>query len=283
MQAFFDCGRFRFPLRGPQAKPLVMGILNVTPDSFADGGRYQGLEAAITHAEQMIAAGVDIIDIGGESSRPGAQPLPLAQEMERVLPVVYALRDCGVAISVDTYKPELMKEAIVAGADMINDIHGFSLNGAIDAVAASSLGLCIMHMQQNPQTMQQAPSYSDPVAEVGDFLRTQSQLLQQAGVAPSQICIDPGFGFGKNLAHNLALLRDLGKLAQELGFPVLAGISRKSMLGQITGRPVEQRLAASLSAHLLAIARGAQIVRVHDVAETVDAIKVWQAVTNQAN
>lgn len=280
MHAFFDCGRFRFPLTGSRAKPLVMGILNVTPDSFADGGRFNALEAAICHAEQLISDGVDIIDIGGESSRPGAEPLPLAQEMERVLPVVYALRDCGVAISVDTYKPEMMGEALLAGADMINDIHGFSLPGAIEAVAASTAGLCVMHMQKNPQIMQQAPDYVDPVAEVSQFLRERSLALQTAGVLPSRICVDPGFGFGKNLAHNLALLDAVGDIAKDLQLPVLAGMSRKSMLGQITGRPVEQRLAASISAHLLAVVRGAHIVRVHDVAETVDALKIWQALAN---
>ncbi|MBI3229919.1 MAG: dihydropteroate synthase [Burkholderiales bacterium] len=280
MQAYFDCGRFRFPL-GPKARPLVMGILNVTPDSFADGGRYQDLEFAIARAEQMLEDGVDIIDIGGESSRPGAQPLPLSQEMDRVLPVVYALRDFGVPLSVDTYKPELMREALVAGADMINDIHGFTQAGAVEAVATSDCGLCVMHMQASPQTMQQAPRYDDPVREVTHFLQERVQVLQAAGVASSRLSIDPGFGFGKNLEHNLALLRAIGQISQALELPVLAGMSRKSMLGQITGKPIEERLAASVAAHVLACARGARIVRVHDVAATVDAVKVWHALEQQ--
>ncbi len=280
MHAFFDCGRFRFPLSGSRAKPLVMGILNLTPDSFADGGRFNNLEAAICHAEQLISDGVDIIDIGGESSRPGAEPLPLAQEMDRVLPVVYALRDCGVAISVDTYKPEMMREALLAGADMINDIHGFRQPGAIEVVAGSTAGVCVMHMQKDPQTMQHAPEYADPVGEVSHFLRERSLALQAAGVSSNRICIDPGFGFGKNLAHNLALLSGIGQIANDLQLPVLAGMSRKSMLGQIIDKPIEQRLAASISAHLLAVVRGAHIVRVHDVAETVDALKIWHALAN---
>lgn len=280
MQDFFDCGRFRFPLTGKSTRPLVMGILNVTPDSFSDGGQYLGLEAALCRAEQMMDEGVDIIDIGGESSRPGAQPLPLQEELARVLPVIFALRDCGLPISVDTYKPEVMREAIAAGADMINDIRGFQSPAAIAAVAQADCGLCIMHMQNTPETMQLAPEYENPVAQVISFLQQCADDLFASGVAASRICVDPGFGFGKSLQHNLALLRAVQQIGKELGLPVLAGLSRKSMLGAITDRPVEQRQAASLAANLIAVSQGARIVRVHDVAATVDAIKVWQAVNS---
>jgi dihydropteroate synthase len=270
-------GRFNYPLQGPQYRPRVMGILNTTPDSFSDGGQYQGLEHAITHAEQMMLDGVDIIDVGGESSRPGAPPLPLEQELQRVMPVLYALRDQGPAISVDTYKPQVMREAIIAGVDMINDINGFRAPGAIEAVRDSDCALCIMHMQSDPQTMQQAPAYSDVVAEVTAFLRERIAALTAAGIDPRRLCIDPGFGFGKTVEHNYALLKASGQLIDELGLPLLAGVSRKSMIGAVTGRPVEQRLAGSLAGALAAVAQGALIVRVHDVAATVDALKVWQA------
>jgi dihydropteroate synthase len=273
-------GRFNYPLHGPQFRPRVMGILNVTPDSFSDGGHYQGLEHAITHAEQMMLDGVDIIDVGGESSRPGAPPLPLEQELQRVMPVLYALRDQGPAISVDTYKPQVMREAIIAGVDMINDINGFRAAGAIDAVRDSDCALCIMHMQSDPQTMQQAPAYGDVVREVTGFLRERIDALTAAGIDPRRLCIDPGFGFGKTVEHNYALLKASGQMIEELGLPLLAGVSRKSMIGAVTGRPVEQRLAGSLAGALAAVAQGALIVRVHDVAETVDALKVWQAATN---
>ena len=278
MQDFFDCGRFRFPLTAKNARPLVMGILNVTPDSFSDGGQYIGLEAALCRAEQMMDEGVDIIDIGGESSRPGAQPLSLQEELARVLPVVFALRDCGLPISVDTYKPEVMREVLAAGADMINDIQGFQSQAALAAVAQADCGLCIMHMQNKPETMQLAPEYENPVTQVISFLQQRADELLANGVAASRICVDPGFGFGKSLQHNLALLRAIRQIGDELGLPVLAGLSRKSMLGTITDRPVEQRQAASLAANVIALSQGARIVRVHDVAATVDAIKVWQAV-----
>ncbi len=273
----FLCGRYRFSMQAG-ARPLVMGILNVTPDSFSDGGRYQGLEAALAHAEQMIAEGVDIIDIGGESTRPGTQPLPVEEELRRVLPVVFALRDCGKALSVDTLKPEVMREVLAAGADMINDINGFRSEAALSAVKDGDAGLCIMHMQNQPATMQVRPEYTDVVAEVGAFLLERVHALEQAGVARQRMCIDPGFGFGKTVEHNLALLRAVGSMQEQLGLPLLAGLSRKSTLGTITGKPVEQRLAASVAAALAAVARGARIVRVHDVAETVDALKVWAAV-----
>lgn len=257
-----------------------MGILNITPDSFSDGGQFHSLELALSHAEQMIADGVDIIDIGGESSRPGADPLPLDEELRRVMPVIYALRDCGKPLSVDTYKPEVMREAIAAGADMINDINGFRAEGALTAVNEGDSALCIMHMQKAPATMQVKPEYEDVTADVTQFLRERVATMLQAGVDRRRICIDPGFGFGKTVEHNLTLLNNLKRIADDVGAPVLAGLSRKSTIGSITGRPVDQRLAGSLAAALVAAANGAMIVRVHDVAETVDALKVWQAVEN---
>lgn len=275
---YFQFGRYRFATSGEQARPLVMGILNVTPDSFSDGGQYLSLELALSRAEQMIADGVDIIDIGGESSRPGSQPLPLDEELRRVMPVLYALRDCGKPLSVDTYKPEVMREAILAGADMINDINGFRAKGALTAVNESDCALCIMHMQNAPATMQERPEYRDVVDEVTVFLRERVAAMELAGIDRRRLCIDPGFGFGKTVEHNLALLRNIRRIAQDVGAPVLAGLSRKSMIGTITGKPVEQRLAGSLAAALIAAANGALIIRVHDVAETVDALKVWQAV-----
>jgi dihydropteroate synthase len=274
--AFLKCGRFRLPVQQGR-RPLVMGILNLTPDSFSDGGRHNSLEFALAHAEQMIADGVDIIDIGGESTRPGIAPLSLQEELERVMPVIYALRDCGKPLSIDTYKPAVMREALLAEVDMINDINGFRAEGAIDAVKDSEAGLCVMHMQGEPQTMQQEPRYGDVVAEVGDFLRRQVRQLCAAGVARERICIDPGFGFGKTLEHNLALLRNTRRLIADLGLPLLAGMSRKSMVGAITGKPLDKRMAGSIGAALAAAAQGAMIVRVHDVAETVDALAMWQA------
>lgn len=274
---YLQCGRYRFSL-DRNARPLVMGILNVTPDSFSGDGRFHSLELALSHAEQMIAEGVDIIDIGGESSRPGTQPLPLDEELRRVMPVIYALRDCCKPLSVDTYKPEVMREAIAAGADMINDINGFRAPGALSAVKEGDCALCIMHMQGDPSTMQLQPQYEDVSSDVAAFLQQRVAAMEAEGIRRERLCIDPGFGFGKTLEHNLALLKNIGKFAAELGVPVLAGVSRKSMIGAITGKPVEQRLAGSIAANLAAIAHGARILRVHDVAETIDAIKVWQAV-----
>ena len=274
MRHYLQFGRFGFNLQGTQA--LVMGILNITPDSFSDAGQYQHLEFALSRAEQMMLDGADIIDIGGESSRPGAPPLPLQDELARVMPVLYALRDCGKPLSVDTYKPEVMREAILAGADMINDINGFRALGAIEAVQGSDCALCIMHMQSVPETMQDRPQYGDVVREVIDFLRERVDTLTAAGIERERLCIDPGFGFGKTVEQNYALLRATRQLRSELGLPVLAGLSRKSMVGAVTGRPVEQRLAGSIGGALAAVAQGAEIVRVHDVAETVDALKVWR-------
>lgn len=282
---FFDCGRYRFRLRhsdsGRRVRPLVMGILNVTPDSFSDGGKYQNLDHALSHAEAMIEQGVDIIDIGGESSRPGSQPVSLQEELDRVIPLVYALRDCGRAISVDTYKPEVMREAILAGVDMINDIRGFGSASAREAVFGSDVGLCTMHMQNEPSNMQDAPTYHNVAGEVASFLMQSCDELLKLGVESSRICVDPGFGFGKNLEHNLALIRHLQPLAAELGFPILVGVSRKSMIGAITEKTIEHRLAGSVAAALACVREGAQIVRVHDVAETMDALKVWDAIYNQ--
>ncbi len=264
-----------------------MGVLNVTPDSFSDGGQFYSLEAALSHAEQMIADGVDIIDVGGESSRPGAKSLPIDEELRRVMPVLYALRDCGKPISIDTTKPEVMREAMMAGVDMINDIHGFRRDRAdhndhsdnvLRIVSESDCALCIMHMQSDPLTMQLHPQYEDVVREVIEFLHERVAELALVGVERSRLCIDPGFGFGKTLEHNLTLLKNIGRIQTELDLPLLAGLSRKSMIGTITGKLVEDRLAGSLAAGLVAIAHGAQILRVHDVAETVDALKVWQAV-----
>jgi dihydropteroate synthase len=281
MQQYLQCGRYRLPLNGKNFKPLVMGILNVTPDSFSDGGQFHTLDLALSRVEQMITDEVDIIDIGGESSRPGAQPLPLQEELDRVMPAVYALRDCGKPLSIDTYKPEVMREAIAAGADMINDIGGFLAPGAIDAVKDSDCGLCVMHMQRDPQTMQANPRYQNIVSEVIAFLKERISILEAAGIVRERICVDPGFGFGKTLEHNLALLKGIGEIRDALNLPILAGISRKSMIGAITGKTVENRLAGSLAAALVAAAQGAHILRVHDVAATVDALKVWYAATRK--
>jgi dihydropteroate synthase len=274
------CGRYRLTIAGAHYRPLVMGILNVTPDSFSDGGQFASLDLAITRAEQMIADGVDIIDIGGESTRPGAAIVSVDEELGRIMPVVYALRDCGKPLSVDTRRPEVMREVIQAGVDMINDVDGFRADGALRLLSDSDCALCIMHMQGQPQTMQQTPHYDDVLAEVGEFLRQRVAAAEYLGIDRRRLCIDPGFGFGKNLSHNLTLLNRLGELQSAVGVPVLAGLSRKSMIGTLTGRPAEQRLAGSIGAALAAVMQGARIVRVHDVAETVDAITVWQAAVN---
>jgi dihydropteroate synthase len=273
---YLQCGRFDFDLA---KRPLVMGILNVTPDSFSDGGRHHALEFAVEGAEQMIKDGVDIIDIGGESTRPGSPSVPVEEELRRVMPVIYALRELGVPLSIDTCKPDVMREAILAGADMINDINGFRAPGALEAVRRSDVGLCVMHMQGTPQDMQAQPVYDDVVAEVTGFLRARVDALVAGGVVRERVTIDPGFGFGKTVEHNVALLRGISDMQRELGLPVLAGLSRKSMVGALTGKPLEQRLAGSIGGALAAVAQGARIVRVHDVAETVDALKVFQAGT----
>ena len=270
---FLHCGQFQLDL----SRPLVMGIVNATPDSFSDGGQHLRCDAAIAHAQQLIADGADIIDIGGESTRPGAQPVSVREELERVLPIIEGLRDISAPLSIDTCKPEVMREAIAAGVQMINDINALQDAAARDAVAASGVAVCLMHKQGNPQTMQQQPHYQDVVAEVSEFLHGRIAAAEATGIGRERIVIDPGFGFGKTLAHNLGLLRHLDNL-RKLGVPIMAGLSRKSMLGTITGREVGDRVAASVAAALIAVQHGAAIVRVHDVRETVDALKVWNAV-----
>jgi dihydropteroate synthase len=275
-----QCGRFTLTLE----RPLVMGILNVTVDSFSDGGSFINQGDALRQAEKMLLEGVDLIDIGGESTRPGALPVSAGEELARVIPLVEQLRDANVPLSVDTYKPEVMRAALTAGADLINDVWGFRMPGAIEAVRDSQCGVCIMHMLGEPQTMQVAePVYRDVVADVRGFLTERTQALTQAGVARSRISVDPGFGFGKTVEHNYTLLAHLSQTAPqgsngEAPLPILAGMSRKSMLGTITGRkkPTE-RVAASVAAAVCAAEHGAAIIRVHDVAATVDALKIWSA------
>ncbi|MEO8976702.1 MAG: dihydropteroate synthase [Casimicrobiaceae bacterium] len=263
------------------AATRVMGVLNVTTDSFSDDGLAGDTARALAHARQMVSDGADVIDVGGESTRPGAALVDERDELARVLPIVEALARDGIFVSVDTMKPVVMRAAIDAGAAMINDVRALLSPGALDAVAASGVAVCLMHMQGEPRTMQLAPSYADVVAEVRAFLDARTRACMAAGIARERIVVDPGFGFGKTLAHNLALLRGLPSIAS-LGFPVLAGLSRKSMLGKLTGRDVGERTAASIAAALAAVAHGASMLRVHDVRETVDAIRVWQAI-NQVN
>jgi dihydropteroate synthase len=256
-----------------------MGILNITPNSFSDGGRFHDPDAALSQARRMVADGAAIIDVGGESTRPGAAPVSLQEELDRVLPVIEAISgELDVLVSVDTMKPEVMREAVAAGAGLINDVMALGAPGALQVAAASGAAVCLMHMQGTPSTMQQDPHYDDVVREVGDFLRGRAADCRGAGIAADRIVLDPGFGFGKALEHNLQLLRGLAGLAGE--YPLLVGLSRKSMLARITGRPVEQRLAGSIVLAALAVAAGARIVRCHDVAETVDAVRVAWAVTN---
>ena len=270
-----DCGRFSLDL----TLPRIMGIVNVTPDSFFDGGR--DAARAVEHGLRLVDEGADLLDIGGESTRPGAEPVGVGAELARVLPVLDGLAHCGVPLSIDTMKTEVMVEAIAAGADLINDVRALQAPGAIEAVAAGRVGVCLMHMRNEPRTMQQAPDYVDVVAEVADFLAGRISTCVSAGVSRSRLLVDPGFGFGKTLEHNLALLRGLPHLAR-LGVPLLVGLSRKSMLGALTGRPVGERLPASVAAALLAFERGARIVRVHDVAATRDALSLWKAVRESA-
>ena len=273
------CGRYRFPLD----RPLVMGIVNVTPDSFADGGRHPTVQSALAHARTLLADGADIIDLGGESTRPGALPVSEQQELDRVIPLVQQLRaacdERGVPISVDTRKPEVMRAAIDAGASMINDVSALQAPGALQVVADSTtpVAVCLMHMRGEPATMQQAATYDDVVVNVIAFLRARAAACLDAGIARECIIVDPGFGFGKTVEHNLELLRRLPEIVA-LGYPVLAGLSRKSTIGALTGRDVGERMAGSIAAALAAVARGAAIVRVHDVRETMDALKIWRAI-----
>ena len=265
-------GKFTLPLD----RPLVMGIVNVTPDSFSDGGKFFARDFAIAHSQQLIDDGADMLDIGGESTRPGAAPAGLQEELDRIMPVLEAMRESGVPISIDTQKPAVMRAAIAAGASMINDVHALQADGAIEACQNASVAVCLMHKQGTPATMQMQPKYDDVVREVSAFLRARADACVRTGILPAQIVIDPGFGFGKTVEHNFTLLRELKSFVQ-MGYPVMAGFSRKNSLGTVTGRPVEARLAASLAAAMIAAQNGATILRVHDVAETVDVLKVLAA------
>lgn len=274
----WQTSRFRIDLR----QPRVMGIVNVTPDSFSDGGRHAGLAQALRHCEKLLGDGADILDIGGESTRPGSPPVPLEEELARVLPLVREAVALGVPISVDTVKPEVMRAALDAGADIVNDILALRAPGALDIVAAHPrCGVCLMHMHGQPQTMQQAPMAGDAVPEVHRFLLEQARRLLDAGIAQDRLVLDPGVGFGKTVEQNFALLARQRE-AVPAGYPILAGWSRKSSLGAVTGLQVDQRMAPSVVAAVLAVGQGAQLVRVHDVAETVAALKVLAAMGQQA-
>lgn len=258
--------------------PKVMGILNVTPDSFSDGGRYTAVESALRHAQGMVAAGAAIIDVGGESTRPGAPAVTEAEELDRVVPVIEAIaRELDVVISMDTSTPAVMREGARAGAGLINDVRSLRRPGALEAAAATDLAVCLMHMRGEPSTMQQAPVYTDVAAEVGAFLAEQVARCEAAGISRERLVLDPGYGFAKTLEHNLELFKRQTELLA-FGLPLLVGVSRKSMIGAVTGRPVEGRLAGGLALAALALAKGAQILRVHDVAETVDVVKMITAV-----
>lgn len=272
----FNSGRFQLDL----SKPRVMGIVNVTPDSFSDGGKFNTTEKAIAHALQLVEEGADILDIGGESTRPDATPVPLDEELKRVIPVIEGLRDVGVPLSIDTYKPQVMQAAITAGADIVNDVCALREPQALEIVATSQAGVCLMHMQGRPQTMQADPQYDDVVSEVRDFLKDRLDAAVQAGIDRSRIVLDPGFGFGKRTAHNLTLLNHLNDI-QALGLPLLIGLSRKSVLGQVVGSSVDERIHASIAASVVSVMKGANIVRVHDVKPTIDALKIVQAVMNE--
>lgn len=259
----------------------VMGIVNTTPDSFSDGGLWLEFDQAVQHARDMVEAGADIIDIGGESTRPGSQAVPVQQELDRVVPVIEAITsETDVLVSIDTSKPQVMREAVRAGAGMINDVYALRQPGAVETAASLGVPVCLMHMQGEPRDMQVRPEYGDVVSEVEQFLLQRAQAAQSAGIPPGDIMLDPGFGFGKTLEHNLALFRALPQMCSR-SYPVLVGISRKSMLGALTGRPVQSRLAASLAAAVEAARAGAAVVRVHDVAETVDALKVARELRGQ--
>ncbi|WP_374497897.1 dihydropteroate synthase [Vogesella indigofera] len=271
----FACGRFSLSLE----RPLLMGILNVTPDSFSDGGSYNRLDAALAHAERLLADGADILDIGGESTRPGAPYVSPEEELQRVLPLLERLAALQVPLSLDTRRTSVMRAALQAGAvDLINDVSALEDGGALALVAAANVGICLMHKQGNPDTMQQQPDYADVVQEVGSYLARRIELCLAHGIARDRLLADPGFGFGKTLQHNLQLLRELPQLEALAGAPLLVGMSRKSMLGAITGeQQPDQRLGASVAAALLAAQRGAKVIRVHDVKATYQALQVWQA------
>jgi len=273
--ALFICGRYHFDL----TQPLVMGIVNVTPDSFSDGGRYFSAARAIEHGLQLRDEGAHILDIGGESTRPGSAAVSVEEELARVMPVLAGLRDANIALSVDSMKPAVMAAALSAGADLINDVRAFEAPGALEIIAqhgqsAAPCGICLMHMRGMPASMQNNPTYTDVVNEVAGYLRQRLTLAQQAGIAPERILIDPGFGFGKTLRHNTALFNHLAEFRQIA--PLLVGLSRKSFLGALTGRTIAERLLPSVLSAVLALQAGANVVRVHDVKETVEAIQLWQ-------
>ena len=257
-----------------------MGVVNVTPDSFSDGGRYLDPSRALDRARQLVSDGADIVDVGGESTRPGAARVSEAEELERVLPIVEALANEGAIVSIDSMKPAVMRAAVDAGASMVNDVRALMEPYALAAALPHDVAICLMHMQGDPRTMQQSPSYDDVVREVGDFLLARAQACEEAGIARERLVIDPGFGFGKTVEHNLELLRGLPEIVG-LGYPVLAGLSRKATIGRLTGRDVDDRMAGSIAAALAAVERGAAIVRVHDVRETVDALRVWRAIEDE--
>jgi dihydropteroate synthase len=261
--------------------PVVMGVLNVTPDSFSDGGRFAGADAAVEQGLRMAAEGAALIDVGGESTRPGAEPVPVEEELRRVLPVIRRLREATTAVlSIDTSKPEVITAAAAAGAGFINDVRALRAPGALAAAAASGCGLCLMHMQGEPRTMQATPHYGDVVGEVRAFLRERVAACRSAGIDAARLTVDPGFGFGKNLDHNLTLLRRLPELVAD-GTPVLVGLSRKSTVGTLTGRQPGERVYGSVALAVIAALAGARIIRAHDVAATVDALKVVAAVQPQ--
>lgn len=271
--AVLACGRHRVPL----SAPVVMGVLNVTPDSFSDGGRFAALPDAVARARQMVEEGAALIDVGGESTRPGAEPVSPEEELRRVIPVVERLAaDLAVPVSIDTRRPAVMSRAIAAGAALVNDVSALSAPGAVEAVAGSDAAACLMHMQGEPQTMQREPRYGNVVGEVRAYLRGRVERCRAAGIGRDRILVDPGFGFGKTLAHNLELLRGLPALTAD-GFPVLVGLSRKSMIGQLTGRAAADRLAGSLALAVMAALQGARVIRAHDVAPTVDALRIVAA------
>jgi len=273
-----DCGGRE--LRLDRAR--VMGVVNVTPDSFSDGGAHADTEAAVAHGLRLAAEGADLLDVGGESTRPGASEVPVEEELRRVLPVVERLaRECPLPISVDTSKPEVMRAAVAAGAGMVNDPYALRRDGALEAAAELGVPVCLMHMQGTPADMQDDPRYEDVVAEVHSFFTQRIFACEMAGIAKKKLLLDPGFGFGKTLEHNLLLLRQLSRFV-ELGLPVLAGLSRKGMIGKLTGRELDARVHGSVAAALIAVQNGATIVRVHEVAATVDALAVWRAVAAQA-
>ncbi len=274
MHSILQCGKHQLDL----AKPHVMGILNITPDSFSDGGQYNSLDAALQRAEEMLAAGASILDVGGESTRPGAQSVSPQQELERVAPLVERLvTEFDALVSVDTSTPQVMLETARLGAGLLNDVRSLQRAGALEAAATTGLPVCLMHMRGEPQTMQDAPHYSDVAAEVVEFLQQRVQACEQVGIQRHKLLLDPGFGFAKNLQHNLELFQRMPELL-ELQLPLLVGVSRKSMIGQVLDKTVDQRLYGSLALAVMALERGARILRVHDVAATMDAVKIYQAV-----